>query len=527
MLLVIFLFCVLLKSSTSCSIAKNDFADPSLPTVELRTIEFPGDNILPTGYNVTIACISNSSKKVPGYRDKPYWIQYYFNDDKRILHDCGGSYGSVDSEASKVCKFFIQNATEKNSGNYTCWSLNQIQCTRRTIELEFREPSPPTFTKIPPRELLVSSGHVVNMRCEASGVPLPVITWFKDGVPVSEEKLSVVKRASLISFKSVTSTDEGVYWCEARNPFGWKISSDTSLSLTQSPTITFHPQNVQVFLEGNFTIVSFICKATGNPTPLISWLRDNSTEANGTVIQTGSISTLILVLLGEEKNFSKYSCLAKNTDGKAYSKEGALMILASRSQSVTFGGAGPTNGYLSFYGHPTSTSTSPGDLVVFTCLAEGFPVPEITWLKNDEANVDGSATTSHGNYSAISVLRIYPVEEKHGGTYNCRATNRVGKAVVSRKAILSIKGDASNLSSVFLMWISVVIGVVVLLIAVAILIVVMYNKRRKAAFYVSNEIQGNSTTQNGQQLANIGTCAATKFQRTNKEMKNVYMENVF
>ena len=72
------------------------------------------------------------------------------------------------------------------------------------------------------------------MICEASGIPLPVITWFKDGVPVSEEKLSVVKRASLMSFKSVTSTDEGVYWCEARNPFGWKISSDTSLSLTQS-----------------------------------------------------------------------------------------------------------------------------------------------------------------------------------------------------------------------------------------------------------------------------------------------------
>ena len=68
----------------------------------------------------------------------PYWIEYYFNDDKKPLHECGGSDGSVDSEASKVCKLFIQNATEKNSGNYTCWSSNQQDCTRRTIELEFR-----------------------------------------------------------------------------------------------------------------------------------------------------------------------------------------------------------------------------------------------------------------------------------------------------------------------------------------------------------------------------------------------------
>ena len=101
-------------------------------------MEFPGDNILPTGYNVTITCISNSSKKVPGYLDMPYWIQYYFNDDKRLLHDCGGSRRNVDSEASKVCNFLIQNATEKNSGNYSCWAYTQGECTRRKIELEFR-----------------------------------------------------------------------------------------------------------------------------------------------------------------------------------------------------------------------------------------------------------------------------------------------------------------------------------------------------------------------------------------------------
>ena len=49
----------------------------------------------------------------------------------------------------------------------------------------------------------------------------------------------------------------------------------------------------------------------------------------------------------------------------------------------------------------------------------------------------------------------------------------------------------------------------------------------KYNFFSHRQIQGNSTTQNGQQLANVGTCAATQFQRTNKGMKNVYMENVF
>ena len=77
-------------------------------------------------------------------------------------------------------------------------------------------------------------------------------------------------------------------------------------------------------------MISFLCKATGNPTPVIGWLKDNATKANGTIIQTGSISSLILVLAAKEKNPTKYSCVAKNSVGKAYSKEGTLEILTHK-----------------------------------------------------------------------------------------------------------------------------------------------------------------------------------------------------
>ena len=85
-------------------------------------------------------------------------------------------------------------------------------------------------------------------------------------------------------------------------------------------------------------MVSFLCKVTGNPTPVIGWLKDNSTKANGTVIQIGGISSLILALAAKEKTPTKYSCAAKNAVGKAYSEEGTLEILAHRLRPAVANG---------------------------------------------------------------------------------------------------------------------------------------------------------------------------------------------
>ena len=99
-------------------------------------MEFPNEDVLPTGYNITINCISNFSKGNLGrhYNAQPYWIQMFFNDD--YLGDCGGVDG--DSEDSKECTHFIQNSTEKNSGIYSCVSWNQIECTEDTLTLVFK-----------------------------------------------------------------------------------------------------------------------------------------------------------------------------------------------------------------------------------------------------------------------------------------------------------------------------------------------------------------------------------------------------
>ena len=176
----------------------------------------------------------------------------------------------------------------------------------------------------------------------------------------------------------------------------------------------------------------FHCKAIGIPRPAIDWLENNSTKANGTVIQTGSTSTLILVLHGGEKNLSKYSCVAKNLAGQAFSCEATLKVFAYKESRD-----------ISFYAQPQNIIASLGDHVVLTCAAEGSAVPEIAWLKDEKKVANGNAVLFQGKGSSTSALTIQSVEKKDSGRYACQATSH-GTSVVSWEAVLAIEGKCNS-----------------------------------------------------------------------------------
>ena len=65
---------------------------------------------------------------------------------------------------------------------------------------------------------------------------------------------------------------------------------------------------------------------------MINWLKNNLTVTNGTLVQNGSISSLVLHLQNKEELLGKYRCIAENVLGQAPSKEAALVI-RSRAHS--------------------------------------------------------------------------------------------------------------------------------------------------------------------------------------------------
>lgn len=75
------------------------------------------------------------------------------------------------------------------------------------------------------------------LNCKAEGYPEPTIEWFKDGELVKSTKSSgaFLSMGSLFFFKGLhrrkDSTDEGVYWCIAKNSAGVAKSRNATLHL--------------------------------------------------------------------------------------------------------------------------------------------------------------------------------------------------------------------------------------------------------------------------------------------------------
>ena len=81
--------------------------------------------------------------------------------------------------------------------------------------------APPKIITSSPKVVMLNEGDNLTLTCEATGVPPPAITWFKDGRSLPGETLFVRQaKTSRLHFESTSYKDRGIYRCEARNVVG-------------------------------------------------------------------------------------------------------------------------------------------------------------------------------------------------------------------------------------------------------------------------------------------------------------------
>ena len=66
--------------------------------------------------------------------------------------------------------------------------------------------------------MTVKEKQNVTLPCKAAGFPPPVITWYKDGDVIEEERRQFKKRN--LEIKEIQFEDRGVYTCTAENLLG-------------------------------------------------------------------------------------------------------------------------------------------------------------------------------------------------------------------------------------------------------------------------------------------------------------------
>ncbi|XP_033097920.1 basement membrane-specific heparan sulfate proteoglycan core protein-like [Anneissia japonica] len=285
----------------------------------------------------------------------------------------------------------IHFVSANDTGRYICTCSNQAGTSRSYSDITVLVP--PTVSVVP-FSLMRAIGSSVEFNCHVTaGSPPPRITWRKDN-GILPDTASVVNNNLILS--NLALEDQGTYTCTAENSAG-RAEATGYLTLQAPPAveITVHTA-VQFVAIGES--VTFECKASGDPTPTIQWTRVDAEIPFSAQIEEGML-TIPIVQLADA---GTYRCVATNVVDSVHSQ--VILYVQSAPQAVI---------------QPPSRTTAVGSVVVFTCLATGYPSPRISWRKLN-GDLPANRVISRG------VLTINNVVKEDSGTYVCTANNTQG-----------------------------------------------------------------------------------------------------
>ena len=96
--------------------------------------------------------------------------------------------------------------------------------------------------------MTVKEKQNVTLPCKATGFPPPVITWYKDGHVIKEERKHFKKRD--LEIKTILYKDQGIYTCRAENLLG-RVQLSVNVTVTGKYIIQINERNHLVILFGN------------------------------------------------------------------------------------------------------------------------------------------------------------------------------------------------------------------------------------------------------------------------------------
>uniref|UniRef100_A0A8C7P6V6 protein-tyrosine-phosphatase n=1 Tax=Oncorhynchus mykiss TaxID=8022 RepID=A0A8C7P6V6_ONCMY len=166
-------------------------------------------------------------------------------------------------------------------------------------------------------------------------------------------------------------------------------------------------------------VVSFVCQATGDPKPRVSWNKKGK-KVNSQRIETiefdeAAGAVLRIQPLRAPRDENIYECVAENSEGEV-NVNAKLSII--REDLLPTGFPNIDMGPQLKVVERTRTAT-------MLCAASGNPDPEITWFK-DFLPIDPNASNGRIKQLRSGALQIENSEETDQGKYECVASNVEG-----------------------------------------------------------------------------------------------------
>ncbi|KAF6206552.1 hypothetical protein GE061_017786 [Apolygus lucorum] len=138
----------------------------------------------------------------------------------------------------------VQDVNRNDSGVVViCSAVNQAgsDTWRARLSVTSPEENPPPVISFGPANQTLPLKSVAAMNCRASGVPQPVITWYKDGSPVLSSPRVNISEIGTLQINDLVKEDSGEYMCVASSRSGkatW--SAYLRLESPTNPNIAFY-----------------------------------------------------------------------------------------------------------------------------------------------------------------------------------------------------------------------------------------------------------------------------------------------
>ncbi|XP_052642558.1 neural cell adhesion molecule 1 isoform X3 [Harpia harpyja] len=325
-------------------------------------------------------------------------------------------------------ELIIKKVDKSDEAEYICIAENKAGEQDATIHLKVFAKPKITYVE---NKTAMELEDQITLTCEASGDPIPSITWKTSTRNISnEEKASWTRpekqetldgriivrshaRVSSLTLKEIQYTDAGEYVCTASNTIG-QDSQAMYLEVQYAPKLQ-GPVAVYTW-EGNQ--VNITCEVFAYPSAVISWFRDgqllpSSNYSNIKIYNTPSASYLE-VTPDSENDFGNYNCTAVNRIGQESSE--FILVQADTPSSPSIDRVEPYSSTAQVeFDEPEAT----GGVPILKYKAEWRALDEGEWHSRlydaKEANVEGMITITGLKPETTYSVRLSAVNGKGVG----------------------------------------------------------------------------------------------------------------
>ncbi|XP_066859128.1 neural cell adhesion molecule L1-like protein isoform X4 [Anser cygnoides] len=296
------------------------------------------------------------------------------------------------------------------------------------IEIPLSVAQLPTITEQSHTQVAYPFDEDFTIKCEARGNPQPTFNWTKDGKPfnlLSDPRIITFNNSGtfVIQNHGIITNFQGKYRCYASNALGTAMSEEIELivpSVPKFPKEKIEPLDV----EHGDSVILHCNPPKGIPPLHIYWMNiDLQHIPQDERVSMSLKGDLYFANVEENDSRSDYCCFAAFPRLRTIVQKMPMTLKVSRSNFIKERKPKllipPESA-----GSSSSVTVIKGGVLLLECIAEGLPTPHLSWVKvTGNLPKDKPVTENFGK-----ILKIEQVSAADEGTYQCTASNPVGRA---------------------------------------------------------------------------------------------------